>query len=359
LQKSPSSQSASSGVLSQLSVPSLQASTVHPTPSSQSTGVPGWQSFAGSQVSAPSQNRPLSQKASSGVFTQVSAASSQESRVQPTPSSQLAGAPLMQFPAPSQISPTLQKSPSSQAEPESSKVQLAEQQSPSSVFPSSHSSPDSTVPFPQTAAGSQVSVPSLQVSVAGSQGGVPGWQSFTASQVSAPLQKSPSSQSRSSGALSHWSVFSLQRSVVQSTPSSQSTGVPGWQSFTASQVSTPSQNSPLLQAASSGVLSQESVPSLQASTVHPTPSSQSTGVPGWQSSWASQVSAPSQNRPLSQTASSGVLLHVSEGSSQASAVQPTPSSQGSTPRFSQSPAPSHSSWPLQNWPSSQTDPAGS
>lgn len=54
----------------------------------------------------------------------------------------------------------------------------------------------------------------------------------------------------------------------------------------------------ILQAASSGVLSQESVASLQASAVQAMPSSQLTGVPAWQSRTALQVSVPSQNSPL-------------------------------------------------------------
>ena len=69
--------------------------------------------------------------------------------------------------------------------------------------------------------------------------------------------------------------------------------VPAWQPSVAEQVSTPSQKRPFEHWASSGVLSHESVVSLQASTVQLTPSSQVTGVPDSQMP-ALQVSTPSQ-----------------------------------------------------------------
>ena len=84
------------------------------TPSLQATGVPAWQSSTASQVSAPSQKRPLSQRLSSATWSQLSVASLQESRVQLTPSLQSIGAPAWQIP-PVQVSGPLQKSPSSQS----------------------------------------------------------------------------------------------------------------------------------------------------------------------------------------------------------------------------------------------------
>ncbi len=89
---------------------------------------------------------------------------------------------------------------------------------------------------------------------------------------------------------------------MQPTPSSQLGAVPAWQPSTALQVSEPSQNRPLSHRLLSGPLSQESVPSLQESTVQLTPSSQLGAVPAWQDP-ALQVSVPSQNRPLLQSAS--------------------------------------------------------
>ncbi len=52
-----------------------------------------WQSRVALQVSAPSQNRPLSQLASLVAFTTMSFTSSQESSVQVTPSSITGGVP--------------------------------------------------------------------------------------------------------------------------------------------------------------------------------------------------------------------------------------------------------------------------
>ena len=146
--------------------------------------------------------------------------------------------------------------------------------------------------------------PSLQF------GGVPDWQSFTASHVSVPLQKSPSLQSPSFGTLSHEFVPSLHESVVQLTPSSQFGGAPDWQSFTASHVSAPLQKSPSSQSPSFGTLSHEFVPSLHESVVQLTPSLQFGGVPDWQSFTASHVSVPLQKSPSLQSPSFGTLSHV-------------------------------------------------
>ena len=125
-------------MLSQESVASSQESTVQATPSLQSTGVPAWQPAAGSHVSTPSQNSPLSQfgagppthappaqvsdvvQASPSsqaavllAFTQP-LAGSQESSVQTLPSSQLGSAPPTHAPA-AQVSAVVQALPSSQA----------------------------------------------------------------------------------------------------------------------------------------------------------------------------------------------------------------------------------------------------
>jgi hypothetical protein len=155
---------------------------------------------------------------------------------------------------------------------------------------------------------------------------VPGWQSSTESQVSTPLQKAPSSQRVSSAVCTHWSAASSQVSTVQATPSEQSTDVPGWQSSAGSQVSTPLQKAPSLQSASLGVWTHWSAASSQVSTVQVIPSEQSKAA-GWQSSAGSQISAPLQKAPSSQLAGSGVWTHWSAASSQASTVQATPSAQ--------------------------------
>ena len=69
------------------------------------------------------------------------------------------------------------------------------------------------------------------------------WQSSTASQVSVPSQNWPLSQRLSVGTWVMASTSSSQLSTVQLTRSSVTTGgVPAWQSSTASQVSEPSQN---------------------------------------------------------------------------------------------------------------------
>jgi len=71
LQYKPSSgQLASLGSLTQASPASSQESSVQPIPSSQLTAVPAWQPLARSQVSTPEQNKPSSHTASSGTFWQ-------------------------------------------------------------------------------------------------------------------------------------------------------------------------------------------------------------------------------------------------------------------------------------------------
>ena len=110
-------------------------------------------------------------------------------------------------------------------------------------------------------------------------GGVPPTQSFWASQVSAPSQNWLLSQNPLSGVCTTTSLVSSQVSAVQSTASVVLGGVPAWQSLTASQLSTPSQKRVLSQAALSGVWTTLSAASSQVSTVHPTLSVRVGGAP--------------------------------------------------------------------------------
>src|SRR5712691_11873134 len=126
------------------------------------------------------------------------------------------------------------------------------------------------------------------------QGGVPGRQPPVGSQVSTPLQNCPSSHAALLGVWSQESVCSLQESRVQAMPSSQLGGVAGTQAVHGSQVSTPLQYSPSSHAELLGVWSQESVCSLQESRVQAMPSSQLGGVPGTHPAVGSQVSTPLQ-----------------------------------------------------------------
>ena len=175
---------------------------------------------------------------------------------------------------------------------------------------------------------------------------MPATQSLTALQTSSPLQYAPSSHSALFGALTQLSVASLQLSTVHPTPSLQSTGVPAWQSLTASQVSAPLQNAPSSQFALFGVLTQLSVASLQVSSVQPTPSLQSTGVPATQSLTALQTSTPLQYAPSSHSALFGALSQLSVPSLQLSTVQSTPSAQLTGDAATHCPA-THCSAPLQ------------
>ena len=72
--------------------------------------------FAGLIVPAAWQSPMIRQPAVSGLL-HASRASSQESEVQTSPSSQLRGIPPPHVPAASQVSPTVQKTPSLQAPP--------------------------------------------------------------------------------------------------------------------------------------------------------------------------------------------------------------------------------------------------
>jgi hypothetical protein len=93
---------------------------------------------------------------------------------------------------------------------------------------------------------------------------------------------------------------------VQATLSAQFGGVPAWQPFTGSHVSTPLQNWPSLQFELFGVCVQVCVASMHTSSVHPTPSLQLNGGPAVQPLWASQISTPLQNTLSSQSELFGV-----------------------------------------------------
>jgi len=112
LQNCESSQTALLGVCVQLSVPSLQASTVQTTASLQLGGVPAWQSLIKSQISVPLQYAPSLQAALLGVCVQVSVASLQASVVHPTPSPQFGAIPAWQPFTASHVSTPLQYCPS-------------------------------------------------------------------------------------------------------------------------------------------------------------------------------------------------------------------------------------------------------
>jgi hypothetical protein len=120
------------------------------------------------------------------------------------------------MPAPLQVSVPSQNTLSGQGLPDGSKVQVALQQSPPAILPSSHASPASTAPLPQhvfvvsmhtvpagqglpvevhpSAFSSQYSVPLQNAPSSGHAIGIPAWQ-IPATHVSTPLQYDPSSQS--------------------------------------------------------------------------------------------------------------------------------------------------------------------
>ena len=267
-----------------------QLSTVQASPSSTTSGVPAWQSFTASQVSVPVHTSPSSQRLSVATFEMRPVAGSQLSTVQATPSSGSTGSFEMPV-AGSQLS-TVQASPSS----------------------------GSTGAWLTPLPASQLST--VQASPSSTSSGVPAWQSFSASQVSVPVQTSPSSQRLSVARFEMRPVPGSQLSTVQLTPSSGSTG-----SFempvAGSQLSTV-QASP--SSGSTGAWLTP-LPASQLSTVQASPSSTSSGVPAWQSFSASQVSVPVQTSPSSQRLSVGVPGPQTPAPSQVSfSVQVTPSS---------------------------------
>src|SRR5206468_3452925 len=175
VQAFPSSHAAVLGVMTQSPVAGSQESLVQTLPSSQCRGWP--MHLPPPQTSPAVQALPSSQGAVFGVWTQP-LPESQESSVQGLPSSQSSDGPPTHTPA-AQVSAVVQALPSwhgfalkpttwhvpvplqvpssvptlasLQAQPPCSKKQIAEQQSPLTVLPSSHSSPGSTTPLPQRA----------------------------------------------------------------------------------------------------------------------------------------------------------------------------------------------------------------
>ena len=144
VQASPSSQAVALLAFTQ-PVRASQLSSVQPLPSSQLGGCMPRQAPR-KQKSWVVQALPSSQAAVLFTLSQPTAAL-QLSSVHRSPSSQSVGASETQV-APTQVSLAVQASPSSQL-PTSSE-QADEQQSPSTVPPSSHCSASSTMPLPQT-----------------------------------------------------------------------------------------------------------------------------------------------------------------------------------------------------------------
>ena len=213
---------------------------------------PATQPAVASQRSPPSQKRPLSQLASFSTRTQESVASSQESSVQATASAQSGAAPSMQPARGSQVSTPLQKAPSSQA------ASLAGCRQ-------------------ESVASSQESI--VHGTVSSQFAGTPAAHPATVSQVSAPLQKRPSSQRLLRGSFTQASVNSSQESMVQSTPSSQPSGAPdGSQKPSALQVSAPLQKSPSLQATGPPAVCMQTPLGSQESTVQALSSSQAASL---------------------------------------------------------------------------------
>jgi len=260
------------------------------------------------QVSGPLQKRPSSQTEAVGPVqlapgmqpvmvhtspmghieesksdSQASEVSLQLSTEQATPSLHITVVPASQPTPTVQLSVPLQKAPSSQRE---STPTLRQASMVASQLSSVHVSPSSQL------------------------GGVPGRQSSVGEQSSAPLQKVPSSHIPSSMTFRHPPPISEHESSVQATPSSQVGAVPAMQLKTGSQISGPSQMTPLSQRASSGVLTQPDV-GLQVSTVHGRASAQDMGVPGAQSP-ETQVSVPVQGFMSSQSPSTAQLLPASQ-----------------------------------------------
>ena len=153
------------------------------------------------------------------------------------------------------------------------------------------------------------------------------WQPATASQVSTPVQYSPSSQLPSLTAFTITSLISSQLSTVQATPSSGSGSALSWQPSNWSQLSTPVQNSPSSQKASLTAFTITSLISSQLSTVQATLSSATGSALSTQPRIVSQLSTPVQNSPSSHT---GAIPPTQAPATQVSAVvQASESSQAS------------------------------
>src|SRR5947199_319958 len=110
-------------------------------------------------------------------------------------------------------------------------------------------------------------------------GGVPATQARNAVEDAAPLQKWPSSQSLFCGVWTQALAVVLHMSAVKEMPSSLLGGVPATQPGVALQVSAPLQKWPSSQRLFCGVWTQALAVVLQLSAVQAIPSSQLGGVP--------------------------------------------------------------------------------
>lgn len=232
-------------------------------------------------MSAPLQKRPSLQTEPLGsAAAQLSAASLQVSLQFASPSAPAQGVPAPPQTPAEQVSVTVQKSPSLQAEPlASAAVQVSAASLQLSAQLPSPSAPGQGVPEPPQ-------TPLLQVSVA--------------------VQNSPSlhGEPLESGAV-HVSLASLQLSAQFASPSAPGHGLPTCPLQTPPlQVSAPLQNRPSSQGVPlESALVQESEASLQDSAQLLSPSGPGQGAPTCcVQAPAAQVSAPLQNRPSSQAA---------------------------------------------------------
>src|SRR6266850_2173419 len=319
LQTLPSEQEVPSATgLVKQPVAGSQASVVQPLLSLQTRGVPGAQRPC-SQVSEPLQASPSEQEVPSATGVWAQPLGPQESAVQGFWSSQLRVVPGVQAPA-LQISSPLQTSPSEQEVPSATGVR-------------------------KQPLGPQESV--VQGLLSSQLRAVPGVQA-PALQISSPLQTLPSEQEVPSGSgLLKQPVAGSQASVVQALPSLQTSGVPGAQR-PCSQVSEPLQASPSEQEVPSatGVWMQPLGP--QESAVQGLLSSQLRVVPGVQAP-ALQISSPLQTLPSEQEVPSGTGVWTQPLGPQESAVQGFWSSQLRVVPGVQAPALQISS-PLQTLP---------
>jgi hypothetical protein len=130
-------------------------------------------------------------------------------------------APLTHSPLPSQASPTVQTLPSSHGAPFASKLQVAEQQSPPSLLPSSQSSPRCKTPSPQELS-SRLRAGMRQRTASGPLEQVPDWHKpLSVQPFPSSLHVVPSTE------FGCWHpVDVLQLSTVHSFPSSQFSGDP-------------------------------------------------------------------------------------------------------------------------------------
>jgi hypothetical protein len=366
-------------------VAGLQLSSVHSLRSLQLAAGPGWQAPLASQVSPTVQALPSVHAVPGVTFTwsQRSAASLHVSVVQGFASLQLWSGPAVHVPF-WQLSATVQNWPSSQLVP---LVRFGCVQAPAvqtslvQVFPSSVQVPPRGV-WTQPVAALHVSVvhslPSSQLAA------TPGWQTPDTSQASPTVHALPSVHELPgvAGVWSHWSVVSLQVSIVHALVSLQSRAepprqVPLWQ------VSATVQNWPSLQPVPFGSVGWAQLPAAHVSVVHGFPSSvhaplrlvktqpvvvlhvsvvhsrlslQTVAGPGWHAPVPLQVSFDVHALPsLHGAPDSAFTWWQPPGSVHVSTVQELPSSQLSGV-VKQTP-PWHCSLPLQTSPSEHDVPS--